>query len=96
MHLGVVQTGSACPVILIPAPRSCPCGERKGFKRKERVGAAAGVVRSAAYGLTKGQEGVRGRSGVRDREAWACVTERHGRLDAHFCPNVPALVPIWN
>ena len=30
----VVQMGRARPIILIPAPESCSCGERRGFKGK--------------------------------------------------------------
>jgi hypothetical protein len=28
----VVRTGRARLVVLIPAPRSCPCGERRGLR----------------------------------------------------------------
>jgi hypothetical protein len=37
--------GHARLVVLIPAPRSCPCGERRGLRGKERVRAAEGVGR---------------------------------------------------
>ena len=45
-----------------------PCGERPGFRRKERVGATAGAVR---------RHGVRTHEGI--EEGAACVTERRGR-----------------
>ena len=57
-HLGVVRMGSACPVILIPAPRSCPCVERRGFKGKEHAGHRRARGGGAASGLAEREEGV--------------------------------------
>jgi len=53
--LGVVQTGRDRPVVVIPAPGFCPCGERRGFKGKERAGAAAGAGRRRGV-RTHGEE----------------------------------------
>ena len=52
---GVVQTGHARPVVVIPALGFCPCGERRGFKGKERAGAAAGAGRRRGV-RTHGEE----------------------------------------
>jgi hypothetical protein len=42
--LGVVRTRRAHPVVLVPAPGSCPYGERRGFRGKERAERRRGVL----------------------------------------------------
>jgi hypothetical protein len=72
---GIVRTGGAHLVVLIPARGSCPCRERRGFRGKEHAGAATSAGRRRDV-RTRGERGGGKEEGVADVAFLrACVTE---------------------
>jgi hypothetical protein len=71
----VVQTGRARPVILVPAPESCPRGERRGFKGRSVRGRRRAQGGGAASRLVEREEGVRRKERREVTFLWACMTE---------------------